>query len=457
MTTSTATPTKRPPLAVVILAAGQGTRMKSSKPKVLHEIAGRTMLAHVLATASELHAARTVVVVGKAMAEVANAAKGAAIAVQDPPQGTGHALMAAMPALEGFSGNILVLYADTPIIRVETLSALLGTLDAHNTACAVLGFTPADPARYGRLIRRDKDGSLDRIVEFNDASSAEKAVSLCNSGVMALTSDAARAFLPLVKNTNAKHEFYLTDLVAIANTHGKRCEVIVAHEDEVLGVNSKVELAAAERAFQQRLRKSFMDEGVTLTDPETVWFAFDTKIGRDVAIGQNVVFGPGVTVEDGVTIKPFCHIEGGTLRARAIVGPFARIRPGSDIGEDAHIGNFVETKKAKVGKGAKINHLSYVGDAQVGDAANIGAGTITCNYDGFDKHETKIGARAFIGSNTSLVAPVSVGDGAITGAGSVITRDVPADALAVERSNQRDLDGWAAKFRAKKLAAKKKD
>ncbi len=448
--------TMRKPLAVVILAAGQGTRMKSSKPKVLHEIAGRTMLAHVLATASALNAARTVVVVGKGMDEVARAATGATIAIQDPPQGTGHALMAAMPALEGFSGNILVLYADTPIIRVETLAALLDELTRNHAACAVLGFHPADAAQYGRLIETN-DGWLDRIVEFKEATSAERAVGFCNSGVMAVTGEAARTFLPFLSTNNSKGEYYLTDLVGLANAQGKKCKAMPATADEVLGVNSKADLAAAEHAFQQSLRRQFMDAGTTLADPQTVWFAFDTKIGRDVSIGQNVVFGPHVVVEDGVTIKPFCHIEGGVLRARSIVGPFARIRPGSDIGEDAHIGNFVETKKAKVGKGAKINHLSYVGDASVGEAANIGAGTITCNYDGIDKHETKIGARAFIGSNTSLVAPVSVGDGAITGAGSVITKDVPADALSVERSNQRDIAGWAASFRAKKLAAKKKD
>lgn len=430
--------------------------MKSSKPKVMHEIAGRPMLAHVLGTARALNAERIVVVVGKGMDDVERHAAPATIAIQHEQNGTGHALMAAMPALAGFNGDILVLYADTPIIRIETLARLLALRAGRKAACAVLGFRPAETAAYGRLVMADNDEGLDRIVEFREATGTERALDFCNSGVMAMSSQVARQLLPQISNANAKGEYYLTDLVGLARKSGQRCEALEAAADEVLGVNSKAELAAAEKSYQRRLRNAAMENGVTLTDPETVWFSADTQIGRDVTIGQNAIFGPGVVIGDGVTIRPFCHIEGAILRARAIVGPFARIRPGSDIGEDAHIGNFVETKKAMIGQGAKANHLTYLGDVSVGAGANIGAGTITCNYDGFDKHETKIGARAFVGSNTALVAPVSVGDGAIIGAGSVITKDVAAGALAVERADQRELPGWAEKFRARKEKSKKK-
>ncbi len=442
--------------AAIILAAGMGTRMKSALPKVLHQIAGRSMLGHVLAVTDALAAARRVVVVGPDMQSVEAAARAVAsdvvIALQAKQQGTGDAVKAARAGMAGFTGDVLVLYADTPLIRPQSLQALLKAR-RDGAAVVVLGFRPADPGQYGRLVMRP-DGGLGAIVEFKDATEAQRAIGLCNSGVMAVDGRILFDMLAEVRNENANHEYYLTDIVAIARARGLACAVVEADADEVLGVNSRVELAQAEAILQQRLRFDAMLNGATLQDPESVYFSFDTVLGRDVVVGQNVVFGPGVKVSDGAHIKPFSHLEGATVGGGAEIGPYGRLRPGAEIGEDAKIGNFVEIKAARIEDGAKVSHLSYIGDARVGAGANIGAGTITCNYDGFEKHFTDIGAGAFIGSNTSLVAPVKIGDGAYTGSGSVITKDVAADALALVRPPQVEKAGWAARFRA--IVRKKK-
>ena len=441
-------------LAIVILAAGKGTRMKSDTPKVLHRIAGHSMLGHVLDRAKPLAPARTVVVIGKGMEAVAAAAKPATAAVQDPPLGTGHAVKAAMSALKGFAGDVIVTYADAPLIETETFRKLLARRRAKDRpAVVVLGFRPADTAEYGRLVL-DRKGGLARIVEHKDASAAERKIGLCNAGPMCLDGRVLPEWLAKLSNKNAKGEFYLTDVVELARKAKRRCAAVEAPAEEVMGINSRAQLAEAEAALQRRLRAAAMEAGATLIAPETVFFSHDTRLGRDVVVGPQVVFGPGVTVGDRVEIKGFCHIEGTAIADGAIVGPFARLRPGAEIGAGVHIGNFVEVKKAVIEAGAKVNHLTYVGDARVGARANVGAGTITCNYDGFDKHFTDIGAGAFIGSNTALVAPVKVGAGAIVGAGSVITRNVPADALAVERATQKDISSWAARFRTKKRIEK---
>ena len=441
-------------LAIVVLAAGKGTRMKSDTPKVLHRIAGRSMLGHVLDRVKPLAPARVVVVVGRGMNAVAAAAKPAKAVVQDSPLGTGHAVMAALPALDGFAGDVIVTYADVPLIETDTFRKLLARRRAKDRpAAVVLGFRPTDTAEYGRLVL-DRSGHLARIVEHKDASAAERKIGLCNAGLMCLDGRALPALLAKLSDDNAKREFYLTDVVAHARKAKRRCATVEAPAEEVMGINSRAQLAEAEAALQRRLRAAAMDAGATLTAPETVFFSHDTRLGRDVFVGPHVVFGLGVAIGDKVEIKGYCHIEGTTIAEGAIVGPFARLRPGAEIGAGAHIGNFVEIKKAAIEAGAKVNHLTYVGDARVGERANIGAGTITCNYDGFDKHFTDIGAGAFIGSNTALVAPVKVGAGAIVGAGSVITRDVAADALAVERAAQKDISSWAARFRTKKRIEK---
>jgi len=442
------------PLAVIVLAAGQGTRMKSPLPKVLHPVAGRTMLGHVLATARALGPARLVVVTRPDADEIAAAAAPAETAVQHEQRGTGHAVLAAAGALQGFTGDALILYADTPLITAATLRRVLDAR-AEGASVVVLGFTPDDPGPYGRLVL-DDDGALVRNVEAKDATPEEAAIRLCNSGVMAADAQTLFRLLPQVGSNNAKNEIYLTDVIALAVGEGLKAAAVAGDAAEVLGVNSQAELAEAEAAFQTRARRTHMDAGVTLSDPSTVYFAADTQIGPGTTIGQNVVFGPGVRIAAGVTVKPFCHLEGVTIETGAIIGPFARLRPGSEIGPNAHIGNFVETKAAKIGPGAKANHLTYLGDATVGAGANIGAGTITCNYDGFFKYQTVIGEGAFIGSNASLVAPVTIGANANTAAGSVITRDVPADALAIERSPQAEKPGWAARFRAMMKARKEK-
>jgi bifunctional UDP-N-acetylglucosamine pyrophosphorylase/glucosamine-1-phosphate N-acetyltransferase len=440
--------------AVVVLAAGLGTRMKSALPKVLHPVAGRPMVQAVIEAAATLAPARIVVVIGAGMEQVAEAVRPHPTCVQEPRLGTGHAVMAARQALAGFAGDVLICYGDTPLITAETLARMRAARRAEPAAAVVvLGFRPADPGAYGRLITA-ADGSLDRIVEAKDATPAELAVSLCNYGVMAVDGRLLFPLLDRTTNANAKGEYYLTDIVKLARADGLRCRVVDGDAEELLGVNCREDLAAAERVAQGRLRRRAMAAGATLTDPETVWFAHDTRLGRDVVVGPGVIFAPGVSVGDNVVIKGFCHLEGVSIAARAEVGPFARLRPGADIGTGAHIGNFVEIKQARVEAGAKVNHLTYIGDARVGAGANIGAGTITCNYDGFFKELTDIGAGAFIGSNTALVAPVTIGDGAIVGAGSVIARDVPADSLALTRGPHAVKDGWAKAFRDRRRTEK---
>lgn len=437
-----------PSIAIVVLAAGQGTRMKSATPKVLHRIGGRAMLAHVLETAVGLKPRRLSLVVGEAAKAVEEAARAirndVTIAVQAPPRGTGDAVAKALPALEGFEGLVIILYADTPLIEPHTLHALIEA--ATGRAGAVLGFRAFDPGAYGRLVV-DEAGALAAIVEARDASPEQLEIDLCNSGVMAVDAGFLREALPQVSCDNAKNEYYLTDIVAMASKSGKSFAVVEGDEDEMLGVNSRLELAIAEEIYQDRRRVRAMEDGATLIDPSSVYFSFDTKLGRDVVIEPNVYFGPGVTIADGAQIKGFSHIEGASIASGAVIGPFARLRPGAAVGEGARIGNFVEVKAADIGTGAKINHLTYIGDASVGARANIGAGTITCNYDGFHKYKTEIGEDAFIGSNSALVAPLTIGRGAYIGSGSVITRNVEDDALAVARGRQADIKGWAARFR----------
>jgi len=435
----------------IVLAAGMGTRMESKKPKVLHEIAGRPMLLHLLSTLEEITPAKIVVVTGPDMEKVTSALEGhplaPATAIQTERLGTGHAVMAAQDDVADATGTVLVLYGDTPLLTSETMNAMLAAREGDtDPAVVVLGFRPWDPGAYGRLIL-EEDGSLSEIVEAKEATPDQLEVTLCNSGVMAIDARLLPELLDGLSNDNAKGEYYLTDIVALAREKGRTCSVVEGEEDELMGINSRAELADAEAILQDEFRREALSGGATLIDPSTVYFSWDTKLGRDVTIGPNVFFGPGVTVADDVVIKAFSHIEGARISEGAIVGPFARLRPGAEIGPNAHIGNFVEIKNAKISNGAKANHLTYIGDASVGPGANIGAGTITCNYDGFTKSKTEIGAGAFIGSNTALVAPVTVGDGAITGAGSVITKEVEPDALAVERSEQRSLKGWARKFR----------
>ncbi len=441
------------PLAVVILAAGQGTRMKSPLPKVLHPVAGRSMLGHVLAAARALAPARLVVVTRPDAEDIAKAAAPADIAVQHEQRGTGHAVLAAADALKGFTGDVLILYADTPLLTVETLRRVLAARDTASVA--VLGFTPADPGPYGRLVTGD-DGSLTAIIEAKDATPDQAAIGFCNSGVMAADAETLFRLLPRVGSNNAKNEIYLTDVIALAVSENLKAAAVEGAADEVLGVNSQAELAEAEAAFQSRARLAHMTAGVTLADPSTTYFAADTEIGPGTWVGQNVVFGPGVKIAGGVTVKPFSHLEGVTIAKGAIVGPFARLRPGAVLGEDTHVGNFCEIKEATLGKGTKVNHLSYIGDASLGAGVNIGAGTITCNYDGFFKYRTTIEDGVFIGSNASLVAPVTIGRNANTAAGSVITKDVAPDALGITRAPQVEKPGWAARFRAMMKARKEK-
>ncbi|MDP6568158.1 MAG: bifunctional UDP-N-acetylglucosamine diphosphorylase/glucosamine-1-phosphate N-acetyltransferase GlmU [Alphaproteobacteria bacterium] len=442
-------------IAAVVLAAGMGTRMKSAKPKVLHPLAGRPMLAQLMATVAALGAARRIVVVSPDIRDaVAAEIPDVDLAIQDPPLGTGHALMAARQQLAGFAGDVLMLFGDSPLVSVETLEAMIaGRRAAADPAVVVMGFRPADTAEYARLILAP-DGGLERIVEHRDASEDERAIDLCNSGFMAIDGAVLNELLDGIGKDNAKGEYYVTEIVEIARRLGRACAVVEGPEVEALGINSRAQLAEAEAVIQNRLRHAAMDAGVTLLDPDSVSFSYDTVMGRDVTIGPNVFIGPKVKVGDGVTIHPFSHLEGCSLADGASAGPFARLRPEAEIGEGARIGNFVEVKKARIEKGAKVNHLTYIGDARVGEGANIGAGTITCNYDGFLKSFTDIGKGAFIGSNTALVAPVKVGDGAIVGAGSTITREVEADALAVERSEQIAREGFAPRYRERKTAEK---
>ncbi|HET9510663.1 MAG TPA: bifunctional UDP-N-acetylglucosamine diphosphorylase/glucosamine-1-phosphate N-acetyltransferase GlmU [Sphingomonas sp.] len=444
------------PLAAIVLAAGQGTRMKSDLHKVLHPIAGRPMLAHLLASVAGLGAARTLVVVGARREQVEAAATplGAEIVEQREQLGTGHAVRQAEAALGGFAGDVLILYGDVPLVRAETMQAMVARLHGEDRpAAVVLGFRPSEPGAYGRVIA-DADGRIAKMVEFKDASPQERAVDLCNSGLMAVRGEDLFALLARVGNANAAGEYYLPDIVMLAAEDGRHAAVIETDATQVTGVNSRGELAALEAQWQVARRTQAMADGATLIAPETVWFAHDTVVGRDVTIEPNVVFGPGVRVADGATIRAFSHLEGATVGAQADVGPYARLRPGTVLGEKAKVGNFVEMKKSTLGTGAKANHLSYIGDADVGAGANIGAGTITCNYDGFLKYRTTIGEGAFIGSNSALVAPVSIGAGAIVGAGSTVTQDVAADALALVRAPQTAKPGWAAKFR-QVMAARK--
>lgn len=439
----------------IVLAAGLGTRMKSDRAKVLHQAAGRSLLGHVLAAAAGLEPRRIVVVVGPGMEEAEAAARaarpGVAIAIQQERRGTADAVAAAQGSAADAAPTTLILYGDVPLVRTETLLGLVAAVEA-GAKLAVLGFEAQQPTGYGRLIL-DADGRLCAIREELDASPEERALALCNSGLMAVESKMLWRLLPRIGAANAKRERYLTDLAGLAAAEGHPATVLSCPQGEVLGVNSRRDLALVERQFQERLRESAMAGGATLTAPETVFLCHDTRIGRDVLIEPHVTIGPGVLIADGATIRSFCHLEGATVAAGAIIGPFARLRPGAEIGTGAHIGNFVEIKNASLAAGAKANHLSYVGDADVGAGANIGAGTITCNYDGIAKHRTEIGAGAFIGSNSALVAPVRIGDGAYVASGSVITSDVPAHALALARGRQEVKEGWAARRRAAAAAA----
>ncbi len=432
----------------IVLAAGEGVRMRSARPKVLHEIAGRSMLAHTLSAVVRGAMGDIAVVVAPnadgVAAEALRAAPGAQVAVQRERRGTADAVLAARDHIERGYDDILVVYADTPLIEASTLAAMREEL-ASGAEVVALGFEAANPTGYGRLIERD--GRLIAIREEKDASAEERVSRLCNAGPIAFSGVLALSLLTAVKSDNAQKEFYLTDIVEIAHSLGHAARVVIAKEKEVMGVNDRAQLAAAEAVVQDNLRRRAMMAGATLTAPETVFLSSEATIGRDVLIEPHVVIGPGCTIEDGAVIRSFSHLEGARVASGVIVGPFARLRPGADIGAKARIGNFVEIKESAIEEGAKINHLSYIGDARVGAHANIGAGTITCNYDGFSKHRTDIGVGAFIGSNSALVAPVTIGDGAYIGSGSVITKPVEAEALAVARGRQQTKAGWAKAFR----------
>jgi bifunctional UDP-N-acetylglucosamine pyrophosphorylase/glucosamine-1-phosphate N-acetyltransferase len=440
--------------AAIILAAGSGTRMKSNIPKVMHPIAGQPMIAHLLQALEPLRPAATVVVIGPQMDKVARTVAPAQTVIQNPPLGTGDAVRAALCALQGQLAplgsidEILVLYGDTPLLRGETLSRLLKERRKASTAVIVSGMRPVDPAPYGRFVL-DTNGGLERIVEAVDATPEERTITLVNGGIMAIDARYADELVEALDQDNAKGEFYLSDVVRIARRQGFGCAALELPVEELIGINTRAELAEAEALMQWRLRRAAMDAGVTMIAPETVYLSADTRFARDVVVEPNVTFGPGVTVGEGARIRSFSHIEGAAIGTAAIVGPFARLRPGAVLDEEVHVGNFVEVKAARLGAGVKANHLTYIGDAEIGPRTNIGAGTITCNYDGFNKHRTTIGEDAFIGSNTALVAPVTVGAGAIVAAGSVITSDVSSDALAIARGQQVDKPRRAAQIRAR--------
>ena len=444
------------PTTILILAAGEGTRMRSALPKVLHRVGGRTLIGHVVEAAKASGASRLSAVVGPeredVAAEVRKRAQDASVYVQTERLGTAHAVLSAKAAL-GDGNDLIVAFGDTPLVRPETFARLSDAL--KDADIAVLGFRPNNPQGYGRLI--EENGNLVAIREEKDASEAEKKITLCNAGIMAFAGRHALSLIEAIGNKNAKREYYLTDAVALARARNLNVTVCEAPEEEVMGINDRSQLAEAEAELQKRMRKAALDSGVTLVAPETVFFSADTKLGKDVTVEPNVVFGPGVIVKDGATIRAFSHLEGAEVGEGAVVGPYARLRPGTKLGAKTKIGNFVEVKAATFGDGAKANHLSYVGDASVGANANIGAGTITCNYDGYDKHKTEIGEGAFIGSNSALVAPVKVGKGAYVGTGSVVTEDVPEDALAVARGRQAVKEGWAAEVRKKRGKAPKHD
>jgi bifunctional UDP-N-acetylglucosamine pyrophosphorylase/glucosamine-1-phosphate N-acetyltransferase len=445
--------------AAVILAAGKGTRMKSDLHKVLHPIAGRPMLDHLMASLDELGPERTVVVVGSGREQLAQAlGTRAVLAEQEPQLGTGHAVQQAQGALEGFSGDVLILYGDVPFVRPQTLRRILDRLhDDDHPAIVVLGFEPADTLQYGRIVAQG--GRINWMVEHKDATHEQRAISLCNSGLMAARAEDLFALLARVGNDNAQGEYYLVDIVNIAVSDGRDCAVVVTDDPgEVVGINSRAELATAEAHWQAFKREEAMAGGASLRAPETVFLSYDTELGRDVTVEPNVVFGPGVSVADGATIRAFSHLEGARVGPGCEVGPFARLRPGAVLEEKSKVGNFVEVKKAVLGKGAKANHLTYLGDAEIGAGANIGAGTITCNYDGYFKYKTVIGERAFIGSNSALVAPVRIGADAIVAAGSTVSRDVADGELRMVRAEQLVKPGWADRFHdtmKKKKAAEK--
>ena len=432
--------------SLIILAAGKGTRMRSDLPKVLHKVAGFPLLAHAMASGAALSPERTVIVTGHGAEQVDAAARNfdetATCVLQEEQLGTGHAVLQARPALEGVSGDVIVLYGDTPFIRPETLEAMAEARKSHDVV--VLGFHAADPGKYGRLVMDGEE--LQKIVEFKDASIRERAIDFCNSGVISASAETLFSLLDKVTNDNASGEYYLTDIVALAREAGLSATAVACDETETMGVNSRADLAVAEAAFQLRARAEALESGITLTAPETVFFAMDTYIGPDCEIEPNVFFGPGVTIENGAHIRAFSHLEGCHVSRGGIVGPYARLRPGAELAEDVRVGNFVEIKNAVLDEGAKVNHLTYIGDAHIGEKTNVGAGTITCNYDGVFKHHTEIGKRAFIGSNTMLVAPVTVGDEAMTASGAVITKDVPEGALALARAEQVNKPGLARKL-----------
>jgi bifunctional UDP-N-acetylglucosamine pyrophosphorylase / glucosamine-1-phosphate N-acetyltransferase len=442
------------PVSCIVLAAGMGTRMNSDMPKVLHKIAAAPMLHHALSAAQSMEPARIVVITGHGSEEVSAAATAfdpaCECVLQEPQLGTAHAVGMAASLLSQMSGDVIVLYGDTPFISPETLHAMQAARAQHSVV--VLGFEAKDPGRYGRLI---VDGeALQKIVEYKDATDEERAVTLCNSGVLIASAKLMFELIAKVENTNASGEYYLTDLPELARAQGLSAGVVICDEAETMGVNTRAQLAEAEAAFQARARAEALENGVTLTAPETVFFALDTHIGRDAIIGPNVLFGPAVTIESGAEVKGFCHLEGCHISRGAQVGPFARLRPGAELAEDVHVGNFVEIKNAVLDEGVKVGHLTYIGDADIGEFTNIGAGTVTCNYDGVMKHRTKIGKRAFIGSSTMLVAPVSVGNDALTASGSVITQDVPAEALALGRAPQVNKLGLATKLMGRLKAIK---
>jgi len=432
--------------SVIILAAGKGTRMESDLPKVLHHLAGAPMLLHVMSSSATLEPERLVIIAGHGADAVGAVARDysetAQVVLQSEQLGTGHAVSQAKSALADCTGDVIVLYGDTPFVRPETLQALLA---ARKTAdIVVLGFQAANAGRYGRLVMQGS--AVSRIVEYKDASEQERAITFCNSGVICAEADVLFSLLEAVGNDNASKEYYLTDIVQLANDRNFSVAAVHCDEAETMGINSRAELAQAEASFQSRTRMEMMALGVSLTAPETVYFAYDTVLGRDSQVEPNVVFGPGVTVENGARIRAFSHLEGCHISSGAVVGPYARLRPGTELAENVRIGNFVEIKNARIEDGAKVNHLSYIGDANIGEASNIGAGTITCNYDGVGKHHTEIGASVFIGSNTMLVAPVTVGDAAMTASGSVITKNVEPGALAIARSEQSNKPGLAVKL-----------
>lgn len=442
-------------LLSIILAAGEGTRMRSTMPKVLHQVGGLPLVGHVVRTVATSSSAISVVIGpghGAVQAMVAGLAPGATFSTQADRKGTAHAVKQAEAAYRDAKGNVIVLYADTPLVSAETLAGITARLDG-GADIVVVGFRPDDTTGYGRLLTHN--GRLIAIREHKDASEAERAIGLCNSGIMGFRAETLRSVIDRIGNTNAKGEFYLTDAVELANADGRRIEVVEADANEVIGVDDRRKLAQAEAQFQELRRDDFMRAGVTLKDPSTVYFSYDTEIGRDVTIFPNVVFGPGVKIADGVEIRAFCDIENTAIGAGASIGPFARLRGSAEIGPDVHVGNFVEVKNSVIHDGVKAGHLAYLGDSEIGAKTNIGAGTITCNYDGVNKSKTTIGANAFIGSNSSLVAPVTIGDGAYIASGSVITKDVEPDALALGRARQENKPGYASKLKARAEAVKR--